>query len=61
MKKIKMPQIVPNGFGASIGLNEFFCSRQNRFWGPFGGLLAFGYYLDRDFLMLIRWGFSDVF
>jgi hypothetical protein len=54
MKKIKMPRIVPNGFGASIGVNAFFCSRQNRFWGPLGAFLASGYYLDRDFPIFFR-------
>ena len=69
MKKIEMPQIVPNGFGASIGVNIFFCQHQNRFWGRFGAFLAFRYYLDRDFLMFLdrdflmffRQGISDVF
>jgi len=52
MKKIKMYQIVPDGFGASIGVNAFFGSRQNRFWGPFAGIFGFR--------ILFIWGFSDV-
>ena len=49
-----MPQIVPNGFGASIGVNGFFVRAKTVFGARFGAFLAFGYYLDRDFLMFFR-------
>ena len=61
IKKIKMPQIVPNGFGASIGVNGFFVRAKTVFGARFGAFLAFGYYLDKDFLMFFRYGFPDVF
>ena len=39
----------------------FFVRAKTVFGARFGAFLAFGYYLDRDFLMFFRYGFSDVF
>ena len=51
----------PMGLGHPLACPFFFVCAKTDFGAHLGAFLAFGYYLDGDFLMFFRWGFSDVF
>ena len=54
MKKNKNAPISAQWVWGIDWRKRIFMFAPKRFWGLFGGLLAFGYYLDRDFLMFFR-------
>ena len=48
------------GLGHPLACPFFFVRAKTVFGARFGAFLVFGYYLDMDFLMFFRSGFSDV-